>query len=33
VVTLAIWGEVTPDLDQMWRVGRHGGRNRVCNIS
>jgi len=22
------WG----DLDQMWRVGRHGGRNHVCNI-
>ena len=22
------WG----DLDQMWRVERHGGRNHVCNI-
>ena len=22
------WG----DLDQMWRVGRYGGRNHVCNI-
>jgi len=22
------WGH----LDQMWRVGRYGGRNRVCNI-
>ena len=23
------WG----DLDQMWHVGRYGGRNHVCNIS
>ena len=23
------WG----DLDHMWRVGRYGGRNHVCNIS
>jgi len=23
------WG----DLDQMWLVGRYGGRNHVCNIS
>ena len=22
------WG----DLDQMWRVGRYGGRNHVCNV-
>jgi len=22
------WG----DLDHMWRVGRYGGRNHVCNI-
>jgi len=34
VVTLDIWGEVTPlcDLDQMWHVGTYWRRNHVCSI-
>jgi len=34
VLTLAIWADVIPggDLDQMWHVGRYGGRNHLCNI-